>query len=280
MSSKQKQSILCPKCRKLISRDEPRCPYCNVSAPGSFLKNNLVVRAFGGMDTPILAIMYLNIGMYILSLLLNPSSIRMPVNLFQFLSPGNQSLTLLGMTGTVPIDSYHRWWSLISANYLHGSIIHIVFNMLAFRQLAPLVIEEYGTYRMGSLYTLGGVIGFLISYLAGVPFTIGASAAVCSLMGALLYYGKRRGGVYGHIIYKQISGWVLGIFLYGFFLPGINNWGHGGGILAGILLGFLLGYREERRENLFHKVLFILCGVTTVGVLIWAVLSALVTTFL
>jgi len=99
-------------------------------------------------------------------------------------------------------------------------------------------------------------------------------------MGALLYYGKSRGGVYGHIIYKQISGWVLGIFLYGFFLPGINNWGHGGGILAGLLLGFLLGYREKHRENRFHKALFVLCGMTTVGVLIWAILSALVYTFL
>ena len=280
MSNNQKQSILCPNCRKLISGDEPRCPYCNISNPGSPWKNNPFTRAFSSMEVPILAIIYINVGMYIISLLLNPSSIGMPLHPLRFLSPGNESLLLLGATGQVPIDSYHRWWSLVSANYLHGSIIHIIFNMLAFRQLAPLVIEEYGSHRMISLYTLGGIIGFFISYLAGVRLTIGASAAVCSLMGALIYYGKSRGGVYGQVIYKQVSGWVMGIFLFGFMLPGINNWGHGGGILAGILLGFLLGYRERRRENLFHKVLFIACVALTLAVLFWAIFSALILRFL
>lgn len=280
MHSKQKQSMLCPNCGKLISGDEPRCPYCNISTPGSLWKNNVFTRAFGSTEVTIQAIIYINVGMYIISLLLNPSSIRMPFHPFHFLSPGNQSLLLLGATGKIPIDAYHRWWSLVAANYLHGSILHIVFNMLAFRQLAPLVIEEYGSFRMVSLYTIGGVIGFSISYLAGVKLTIGASAAVCSLMGALLYYGKSRGGVYGQVIYKQISGWVLGIFLFGFMLPGINNWGHGGGILAGALLGFLLGYRERQKENLFHKVLCIVCVAATVTVLLWAVFSALILRFL
>lgn len=279
MSDNPKQSILCPNCRKLISGDEPRCPYCNISTPGSVWKNNVFTRA-SSVEMPILAIIYINIGVYVISLLLDPSSIRMPLHPLQFLSPGNESLLLLGATGQVPIDSYHRWWSLVAANYLHGSIIHIIFNMLAFRQLAPLVIEEYGSDRMVSLYTIGGIIGFFVSYLAGVRLTIGASAAICSLMGALLYYGKSRGGVYGQVIYKQVSGWVLGIFLFGFMLPGINNWGHGGGILAGILLGFLLGYHERRRENLFHKVLFIACVALTLAVLFWAILTALIQSFL
>lgn len=50
------------------------------------------------------------------------------------------------------------------------------------------------------IYTLSGMCGFLVSYLAGVGFTIGASAAVCGLIGAALYYGKRRGGRYGQTV--------------------------------------------------------------------------------
>jgi rhomboid protease GluP len=143
--------------------------------------------------------------------------------------------------------------------------------MIAFYQLGPLVLREYGVNRLITIYTLGGIIGFFVSYLAGVRFTLGASAAVCSLIGASLYFGKSRGGTYGHAIYKQISGWVLGIFLFGFLVPGINNWGHGGGIVAGILLGFVLGYQEKLQENQLHKILATLCVVLTAAVLLWAV---------
>ena len=126
---------------------------------------------------------------------------------------------------------------------------------------------------MFSIYTLGGVIGFVVSYLAGVPFTIGASAAVCSLIGALLYYGKSRGGAYGSSVYREVSGWVISLFIFGLIFPGINNWGHGGGILGGIVVGALLGYNERRRENHFDRALALLCGLATIGVMGWALLG-------
>jgi len=218
--------------------------------------------------------------MYIISILLNPAGLGLSVDPFRFLSPSSGSLLLLGSTGTVPIDQGHRWWSLISANYLHGGILHILFNMIALRQIGPLVLREYGVHRFSILYTLGGVFGFFVSYLAGVAFTIGASAAVCSLIGASLYYGKSRGGTYGQAIYKQVSGWVLGLFLFGLLVPGINNWGHGGGLGAGIGLGFLLGYQERTRQNLVHKILAATCIASTVAVLAWAVLSSFYYRFL
>jgi rhomboid protease GluP len=199
----------------------------------------------------------------------------MTFNPLFFFSPGSRSLILLGATGTIPIDDLHRWWTIISAGYLHGGILHILFNMLAFRQLGHVVVEEYGVYRMIILYTLGSVIGFLVSYLAGVKLTIGASAAVTSLIGAVLYYGKSRGGPYGQAIFRQIGGWAVGIFLFGLLVPGINNWAHGGGILAGAGLGFLLKYGERKRENLFHKFLAGVCMVVTLGILVWAVASSI-----
>ena len=125
---------------------------------------------------------------------------------------------------------------------------------------------------MFTIYTLGGVIGFVVSYLVGVPFTIGASAAVCGLIGSLLYYGKSRGGVYGSTVYREVSGWVISLFIFGLIFPGINNWGHGGGILGGIIVS--AGYNERRRENNFDHVLALLCGVGTLGVLGWAVMTA------
>lgn len=275
MENGGRRSILCPNCRKLISTDESKCPYCGLSHPGSWFKNNVWTRTLVNSDDFVKIVIYVNAGMFILSILMNPTSMGLSMNPFAFLSPDNRSLLLLGASGTIPIDRFGRWWSLLSANYLHGGILHILFNMMAIRQIAPLVFQEYGSYRLISIYTLSGVGGYVVSYLAGIPFTIGASAALCGLIGSALYYGKSRGGYYGQVIYKQVSGWVIGIFVFGFLFPGINNWAHGGGLLAGIVLAFALGYEERRAENFYHKVLAGVCALSTVGVLSWAVLSSL-----
>jgi len=220
-------------------------------------------------------IIAINAGMFVLTILVNFQGLSLSINPLTFLSPGSRSLLAFGATGTVPIDVMHRWWTPLSASYLHGGILHILFNMLAFRQISILIAREYGIYRMFSLYTLGGVIGFWISYLAGTQFTIGSSAAICSLIGAALYYGKTRGGPYGQAVYRQIGGWALMIFVFGFTIPGIDNWGHGGGIAAGVLLGMILGYQERTRETHWHKRLAILCVLFTVIVLSWSALSGI-----
>jgi len=213
------------------------------------------------------SIITVNVLYFALSLMLSDGS-------GGFLSPGQASLMLLGATGSYPIDHFGRYWTLISANYLHGGILHIIFNLMALRQIAPWAANEYGSSRTFSIYTLGGVCGYVVSYLAGVPFTIGASAAICSLIGALLYYGKSRGGAYGNSVYREVSGWVISLFIFGLIFPGINNWGHGGGIIGGIFIGALLGYNERRRENHFDQALALVCGLVTIGVLGWAVFGA------
>lgn len=274
MALKQKSSLLCPGCRKLISRSEDNCPYCGLRKPGSWLKNNRLANSFADPEHLLQTILYVNIGMFVLSILLNPGRTNFNFNPFGFLSPSNQSLLLIGSTGTVPILQLHRWWTLVSANYLHGGLLHILFNMMALRQLGPLVAREFGTHRMFAIYTIGGVLGFFLSFLAGVQFTIGASAALCSLIGALLFYGKSRGGVYGRAIYSQVGSWAIMIFVFGLLVPGINNWGHGGGMVAGAALAYLLGYNERRREMPGHRLLGVACGLVTALVLIWASLNS------
>jgi rhomboid protease GluP len=271
MENQKKRAILCPNCKSLISRNDSRCPYCGISSPGSWWKYNFLTRGFRDSAQLLKAVIYANIGIYVLSFLLYPRGSSLSINPFAMLSPAMKSLELLGATGTYPIDYGRGWWTLVSANYLHGGILHILFNMFALRYLGFLVIEEYGAYRMFIIYTLGGIIGFVVSYLAGVQLTIGASAGVCGLMGAIIYFGKSRGGAYGQIIFRQIGGWAIGIFIFGLLFPGINNWGHGGGMLAGALLGFLLGYQERRRENLLHKLLAGILMIVTVAVLGYAI---------
>jgi len=273
--SSEKRSILCPNCRKLISVDETRCPYCGITNPGSAWKKGISVLTLRHPSDIIPILIYTNIALYIFSIILKPSAVGVTPYPFTFLSPSSNSLLLLGATGTIPIEQFHRWWTLVSATYLHGGVLHIFFNMMAFRQLGPFVLDEYGFHRFFAIYTLSGITGFFVSYLVGIPFTIGASAAICGLIGAALYYGKSRGGRYGDAIYKQVLGWVIGLGLFGFLVPGINNWAHAGGIAGGIIVGYLLGYEEKKRETLTHRVIAFACIALTVAILGWAIIQAL-----
>jgi rhomboid protease GluP len=270
-------SQLCPGCRKLISRLTDRCPHCGLRSPGSRWKNIFLTGGSADADRLVTGLITANVVMFILSLAINP---RLgSFNPFDFLAPTNQSLLVLGSTGSLPLFQLQRWWSLIAAGFLHGGLLHLVFNMIALRQLAPLMVLEYGTNRAIIIYTLGGAGGFFISSLAGVSFTIGASAAICSLIGALLYYGKSRGGVYGRDLFSQIGGWALGIALFGFLIPGINNWGHGGGMAVGALLAYLLGYREKKQESYNQKILAMGCVAGTGLILAWSCLNGILFLF-
>ena len=267
------RAMLCPRCGRLIGSDETVCSWCGASRTNPWWKAMGWIRGSLRDDWLVHSIITVNIIFYVMSLLLTRNH-SFSLNPLGFLAPGQTSLLLLGASGTIPVDEYGRYWSLLSANYLHGGILHIVFNLMAFRQIAPWVSREYGDSRMFTIYTIGGVGGYFLSYLAGIPFTIGASAAICALIGSLLYYGKSRGGTYGTMVYREVWGWVISLFLFGFIVPGINNWAHGGGIISGILLGVLLGYSEKRPVTPLHHLIAIICGIATIACLTWATVGA------
>lgn len=127
----------------------------------------------------------------------------------------------------------------------------------------PLVTGEFGSARTFSIYTLAGAGGFYASYLGHVPLTVGASAGICGLIGALFFYGKSRGGQWGQRVVQQTSGWIISLLLVGVVVPRVNNWGHGGGFAAGFILAWAMGYLERRREVLADKALAVVLAVLT-----------------
>lgn len=268
--SAQRNSILCPNCRKLISLDEPACPYCGLVRPGLHETAGKLQNILFAFE-PVQTILYVNIAFFVLALLLDPRGIFMGDNPLAFLSPSSQSLLMLGASGTIPVIQFHHYWSVVAASFLHGGILHIIFNMMALYQLGPFVLREFGLHRFVSIYILTGVVGFAVSVLAGVQFTIGASASICGLIGAIIYFGKSRGGSYGEAIFKQALGWVVGLVIFGFLFSGINNWAHGGGLLSGLLLSYSMGYNDQKTESAWSKILAYTCILITFGVLVWAV---------
>jgi rhomboid protease GluP len=207
------------------------------------------------------------IVMYVMSFLVG--GIQTGGGLFGFLSPGGNGV--LGASGVVPVVFYGRWWTVLSAQWLHGSLPHIFFNLMWIRQLAPSVGEFYGPGRMVIIYVVAGAIGFALStaagyFLSGLPWplapgasTVGASASIFGLLGALLYYGHRSGSRHVH---TQVMSWAIGAFMFGILIPGIDNYAHAGGFAGGFLVGRVLDpLKPEQINHILIAVLLLVLSV-------------------
>lgn len=195
--------------------------------------------------------------LYALMLIADPSGIN-EGGILNFLSPSIKALFVFGASGATPVFGYGRWWTVLTAGWLHAGLLHIFFNMLWIRQIAPATSEMYGPSRMVIIYTIAGIVGFLASTLAGafihIPllggagFTVGASAPIFGLLAALVYYGRRTGS---SAVGEQAKMWAVMIFIFGFIMPGVDNWAHLGGFAGGYVTSrFLDPLRPERLDHL------------------------------
>ena len=221
-----------------------------------------------------------NIALFVVCLLLSLPTMQWSLSPFSALSPTTDVLNFMGASGIIPIDGYQAWWSLLTANWLHGSLLHIVFNMMALRTVGAMAIAEYGVARMFSIYSLSGALGFYLSYLGGVYLTIGASAGLCGLIGAQLYFGYSSGGPLGQYVLRQTWGWIMSLALMGFIIPNINNWGHGGGFVGGFVLAWCLKHNGQRRETRMEKALAVTLALVTLYFLCRPLIHALVLTLM
>jgi rhomboid protease GluP len=137
------------------------------------------------------------------------------------------------------------WWTVLSAGWLHANVLHLIFNMMGVRNLAPATADIFGAPRMIIIYTVSSITGFLLSSFAGLfPLpkfgaflTLGASAPIFGLLGAVMYYGRRSGSSF---VQTQAKGYAVALFVFGFIMPGIDNAAHAGGFIGGYLAGMLL----------------------------------------
>ena len=254
-------SVLCPSCGKLVGVNDEVCLNCGRRRPGMW-GLTAMVRHLGKDLGFVQAVIFGNVFLYLAMLAVDPSHIQMR-SLFSIGGPSTESMLRFGASGGFPVRVLGRWWTLLSAGWLHGGLLHIGFNLYWIRILAPETAELYGPARTVIIYSLSSITGFLASSLLGVPLTLGASAPILGLLGALVYYGRRMGsGVVGR------TAWSYAIFMivFGFLMRGVDNWAHLGGFAGGFLAGLLLDPRKPESGN--HAVAAILCLAATVAAVV------------
>ena len=253
MFGKPTRTILCPSCGRLTRADAAECLVCGRRRPGMWGLSDVFRRLFRtGSPTQIITIAC--VALYVLSLVFDPAGALRPRGPFEVFSPSNAALLALGATGAFPW-AHGEWWTLFTAIYLHGGLLHILFNVLWIRQLGPAVEELYGPARFFVIFTVSGAAGFVVSNVVGVPLTVGASGSIFGLLGAMVAFGRRRGGVFGAMVLRQYGQWALLLFVLGFFMAGVNNLAHAGGFVGGLGAGLVLSLAERRAETSLDHLL-------------------------
>ena len=264
-------AILCPSCRKLISDDAPRCPYCGQLRPGMFGLASRFRQLGLSFDFPHVVTVFCG-ALYVLCLALDPDAILQPSGMMDILSPSRTAYFHAGATGSIPVFGFGRWWTVITAIYLHGNLLHIVFNMMWVRQLAPVVEELFGPYRLFVIFTVAGAVGFIASTVMGSSLTLGASGSIFGLLAAAIVYGRRVGS---DLFTRQFLQWALIMFVFGIIVPGIDNWAHGGGFVGGYATAWLFSRSPNEHEGIGDYVLAGVCAVLTVLAFILQFFAAL-----
>jgi rhomboid protease GluP len=138
------------------------------------------------------------------------------------------------------------------ACFLHGSLLHIGFNMWVLMDIGPQIEELYGSARYFFIYVITGIGGYVVSSVSG-HFSVGGSGALLGLIGILLAIttGRRSAGM--RMLRQQIIRWLVYILVWGLLFPGIDNMAHLGGLATGFLLGRIMMDRppmspEERKK--------------------------------
>lgn len=272
--------MVCPSCGSLVGVNDDRCYTCGRANPGLWGFGPLLRRL--GADLGFVPlVMGASSAIYLVMLIASGTGIRMD-GMMSMLAPSTSVLFLFGASGAVPVFGFGRWWTVLSAGWLHSGVLHILFNMLWVRQLGPATADVIGPARTVIVYTVAGVAGFLLSsiagtvmgntpifFLRGAGFTVGASAPIFGLLGALVHYGRTGSS----LVKQQAMGYAVTLFVFGLIMPGVDNYAHAGGFAGGYLTSAF--FNPMTRERGDHLVAAIACLVATFAAIAVSIIHGL-----
>ena len=274
-------SVVCPSCGSLVGVRDDKCYSCGRSNPGLWGFGPMLrgIGADFGFGPVVIGAC---VTLYVVTLLMSGSSIFQVSGIMSLLAPNMGVLLQFGASGGVPVFGFGRWWTVLSAGWLHASLLHIFMNMYWVRQMGPAMADILGPARTVIIYTVGGIAGFALSsfayaYIPAIPFlhggqvTVGASAPVFGLIGALYHYGRTSSS-----LAKQMAqSIVIQAVIFGVLMgnSGIDNFAHLGGFAGGYFTSAFLNPMTRERGD--HMLIAIGCLVATALSIVASLLIAL-----
>jgi rhomboid protease GluP len=258
---------MCPNCRALIDRDASVCPFCGESTRPARARGAATTpgRVLGVIPIPSTATSVLvaaNLALYALAWYMTRSSAP----------PGAASMgdisgeVLFRLGAKSPYIFAGQWWRLVTAIFLHASLLHIGFNLWCVFDLGPEVESLFSTTKFIVLYLATGVAGFLLSlWWSPMGMSVGASGAILGLIGILIGASFHHGHL-GKEYRGRLWRWVIYIFIFGLFFR-VDNAAHLGGLASGALLGYFVpeGEPATRPSESFWNALAVLCVLIIAG---------------
>lgn len=229
---------MCPNCRAFITTKDKICPYCDTPVGPRAVDLRGTGELLGGLiptgQFATVTILTACVGMYLVTMLASAKV--------------GEVNALIRYGAALPEGVFGgQWWRLITAGFLHGNLMHIGFNLWALMDVGRHAEEVYGSKRMVVIYIASTVGGFLLSMLRGTMLTVGASAGLFGLIGAMIALGLRhKWSAEASAIKAFYLRWAIYGLLWG-LLPffRVDNAAHIGGLVTGLAVGYVAGTPRE-----------------------------------
>jgi len=237
---------LCPACGTLVGASAAKCHQCGASMNFGMAAASRSLSRLLPTTSPA------TYGILSLSCLLYGASLLATIRSSGFQAPSGGLSGIFNLGGIniyvlVKLGASMRWpmdikepWRLVMPTFLHGSLMHIGFNMWVLMDIGPQIEELYGSARYLFMYVVTGIGGYILSGLLGGHVSIGGSAALLGLIGVLLALTTNRRNAAMQMLRSQLIKWLIYIAIMGFVISGIDNFAHLCGFLSGFALGKML----------------------------------------
>lgn len=237
-------SRVCPHCRALNGIEEKACYRCGRALPGPVSSSAL--RALGDLSADGLPVTKLMAGMCVAVFALCMATDAGRGGLPGL--SGFRSATLIRFGALIGFAFDEEPWRLLSAVFVHASLLHIGMNLLGLVNLGRSLEPHFRSARFLLLYVLSGILGFSATmwWRGGTAFTVGASGSLFGVLGATIaVLMVRRNPGWQRVFFSNL---ILAAAL-AFMAPAIDNAAHIGGFIAGFLIGMLFEVEPKPRRR-------------------------------